>query len=249
MEENNYIEIDLVEIGKLLWSHILQIVVLALVCGALTLSVTAAAQPPQYDASIMVYVNNSSVNLSNGLKLNVSGDQLTAAQKLADTYIVILNSTTTLEEIIEKADLKMKPDQLKSMITSSTVNDTEVFQVTVRSGDPAESALIANTILKVLPKRISSIVSGSDIATVDYARVPTTLASPHYTRNTAIGLLIGLILACLLIIIANLMDKNIHSTDWMTQNYPDVPLLATIPDIEQSATTAEADVEAHYLNK
>ena len=71
-----------------------------------------------------MYVNNS--NLSVG-STSISLTDLNAAQSLVDTYIVILKSRPTLEDVIEKANVSYTYEQLESMISASSVDGTEGF--------------------------------------------------------------------------------------------------------------------------
>ena len=162
---------------------------------------------------------------------SISNADLTAAQKLVDTYIVILNSRTALNEVIEEAGVDYTCEELKEMITAKAVNSTEVFEVVVTSKSPAEAERIANTIAVVLPDKIADIVEGSDVRIVDYAVVPAHRSSPSYTRNTVIGMLLGAVLSAAIVILAYLFDENIRSEDYLTQTYPDIPLLSVIPDM------------------
>lgn len=223
-------EINLRELfGALLrrwWAIVLAIVIF----GAAAFGYTYFLVDPQYQSSTLLYVNNSDISVGS-TSFSISNADLTAAQKLVETYVVILKSRTVLNEVIEEAGLNCSYEQLKSMITASAVNSTEVFEVVVTSGSPMEAERIANTIAALLPDKIADIVAGSDVRIVDYAVVPSHRSSPSYTRNTAIGMLLGAVLCAAFIVMAYVFDENIHSEDYLTQTYPDIPLLSVIPDM------------------
>ena len=147
---------------------------------------------PKYDAEVLMYVNNSSLSQGSGNAYAISNSELSAAQSLVDTYIIILNSRTTLEKVTEEADLDYSYSKLKSMLRAEAVNGTEVFRVKVTTKDPAESVLIANTIGNVLPKSIADVVDGSDVRIVDYAGVSSEKSSPNENMYAAVGFLAGL---------------------------------------------------------
>lgn len=123
---------------------------------------------PKYEAEALMYVNNTSASLGN-TSFSISSSELTAAQSLADTYIIILKARTTLNEVIEKEDLDYTYEELYDMISSDAVNGTEVFSICVTSEDPEEAKNIANAIARILPDKISGIVDGSSVRVVDYA--------------------------------------------------------------------------------
>ena len=128
-----------------------------------------------------------------------------------------------------------KVEELEKMKNASAVQGTGIFRVTVESGSPTEAELIANTIARVLPDRIADIVDGSSVRVVDYAIVPAHRSSPSYTKNTAIGVLIGVVLVAGIICLREIMtsgeDVIIHSTDDLAELFPEIPVLAVVPDM------------------
>ena len=234
--ENEY-EIDLRELFMVLLRRWWAIVLAIILGGAAAFGYTYFLVDPLYQASTLLYVNNSDISVG-ATSFSISNADLTAAQKLVDTYVVILKSRTSLNTISEKAGLTYSYDELKGMISAKAVNSTEVFEVVVTSKDPAEAEKIANTIADVLPAKIADIVVGSDVRIVDYAVVPSHRSSPSYTRNTAIGMLLGAVLMAVIVILAYLFDENIRSEDYLTQNYPDIPLLSVIPDMSSASRRA-----------
>lgn len=226
---NEFYELDLLRLLQALWRKAWAIALAAVICAGAAFSVASFLITPKYEAEALMYVNNSSVSIGN-TSVSISNSELSAAQSLVDTYIVILNSRTTLNDVIKEAKLSYTYDELKEMLHAEAVNYTEIFSVRVRSTDPAEAEKIANTIAKVLPRVISSVVDGSDVRIVDYAVVPAEKASPNVTLYTAVGMLIGFTLMCLIITIQEMTDTLIHSEDYLLETY-DLPVLAVVPDL------------------
>ena len=156
-------------------------------------------------------------------------------QSLVDTYMVILSSRTTLDQIRSAAKLTYTDKQLTKMIRAQAVNGTEVFEITVASTDPQEARNIANTVTQVLPARIADVVEGSSVRVVDYAQLPTSKASPSIPCYTLLGMLTGLILSCAFFILRELFDNQIRSEDQLLQAYPQIPVLAVIPELLQQS--------------
>ncbi|MBP5753416.1 MAG: dTDP-4-dehydrorhamnose 3,5-epimerase family protein, partial [Treponema sp.] len=65
--------------------------------------------------------------------------ELSASNNLVNTYIYILNSRTTLEDVIAKGSLPYTYEDLSEMITAKAVQNTAAFDVTVRSSNPVEA--------------------------------------------------------------------------------------------------------------
>ena len=147
-----------------------------------------------------------------------------------DTYIAILNTRLTLNEVIEQADVDYEYEELRKMIEAEAVNGTEIFEIAVTSTDPREAERIANTIVTVLPDKISQIVDGSSVRTVDFAIVPEKKASPSFAMFTLVGALIGALLSGGIVVVRELMDEQIHGEDYLSRSYG-LPVLAAVPDL------------------
>lgn len=228
-------EIDLLKLFRALWRNAWAIVLAATVFGGAALAYTAIAVTPLYTAEALMYVNSSNISVG-GTKVSISQGELTAAQSLIKTYAVILNTRSTLNDVIEQSGVDYTYEELSGMISAASVDDTEVFSIQVTSPDPKEAQLLANTITQVLPEKISSVVEGSSVRIVDYAVVPARKASPSLSRNTMMGAMLGFFLACCVIVVMELMDNQIHDSDYLIQSY-DIPVLAVIPDLLSTKST------------
>lgn len=236
----NYMEedtIDLLELAKALWKNILAIALVAVIFGSAAFGCTAFLIEPKYQATASLYVNNSSFSLGN-TSFSISNAELSASNSLVSVYIYILNSRTTMEDVIKEADLTYTPEELSEMVSAKGINSTGAFEVTVTSTSPSEAELIANTIAKLLPDRIAEIVDGSSVRIVDYAIIPSHRSGPSMVKNTAMGILAGGFLAAAVVVVRFLMDDKsklmIKSADELREMYPDIPVLAMIPDMRVS---------------
>lgn len=231
MNNNDEMEIDLLRLLQALWRKAWALILAAVIFGAGSLGFTAMFVTPLYKAEALMYVNSSNISLG-GAKVSISQSELTAAQTLVDTYIVIMNTRTTLEEVIAQSGVPYTYEELteKGMIEAAAVNGTEIFKIEVTSPSPEEAELLANTIAQVLPEKIASIVEGSSARIVDYAVVPAEKDSPSLTKNTLIGAVLGFVLACGIVVVMELMDEQIHDSDYLQQTY-NIPVLAVIPDL------------------
>lgn len=233
MRDREYIKIDFAKITEGMIRR-LWIIILAMVLGGSAMfSYAAFIATPMYEASALMYVNNSSFSVG-ATSFSISSSEISAAKSLVDTYLVILETRLTLNEVIERGELDCSYKDLCEMIEASSVNGTEVFSVSVISDDPQEAEHIANTIAQVLPDKIADVVEGSSVSIVDYAVVPSERLSPNIQRFTILGLIGGLLISCAVIALIELMDDQISSESYLLDNYADIPLLTAIPDLESS---------------
>lgn len=232
-QEQEY-SIDLLELAKQLWKNILVIALVAVLFGCAAFGYTAFLMEPQYQATASLYVNNSSFSLGN-TSFSISSSDLTASNSLVSVYLYILQSRTTMEEVIKEADLTYTPEELSKMISAKGVTSTGAFEVTVTSSNPTEVELIANTMAQVLPDRIAEIVDGTSVRIVDYAIIPAERSGPSMVKNTAMGILIGAVLCAGVVVIRFLLDDKsremIKSNEDLHAMYPEIMVLAMIPDM------------------
>ncbi len=237
MNNEQEYSIDLIALVKALWKNILAIALVAVLVGSAAFGYTAFYVAPQYQATASLYVNNSTFSLG-ATNFAVSSSDLSTSSSLVSVYLYILKSRTTMEEVIKAADLTYTPEQLNGMVSAKGVASTGAFEVTVTSSNPAEVELIANTIAKILPDRISEIVDGTSVRIVDYAIIPARRSGPDIIRNTAIGILAGAFLCAAVIVLLQMLDNRsgemIKSADDLHALYPDLMVLSMIPDMRMS---------------
>lgn len=191
---------------------------------------------PTYSSGVKFYVNNTNASAQNNAGTYYSPAQLTAAKYLAETYMVVLQSTPVLRQVQEMTGLNYTQGQLRKMIASGNVNDTEVFQVVVTCENYKHAAQIAQALTAVLPSAISDVVIGSSVRIVENAVENPHPVGPNYVRYIMIGALIGIVLTCGIIIVLDITDATIDNEDYLTGAYEEVPLLAVIPcgDVKKS---------------
>lgn len=227
-KESQYVEIDLAELFIALCKKAWLIAIATVLVGAIVGAYACFFITPTYKASAMMYVNNNSVSVG-GTSFDLS--DINAAKSLVNTYIVILNSRNVLNDVIEESGVDYSYKELKQMITTGAVDSTEVFEVVVTSTNPEEAELIANSICSVLPQKIASIVESSSVRIVDSAVLPEKKSAPHITMYAFVGMLIGFVASCGVIIVLKLSDNTITSEEFLINNYK-YPVLSVIPDFD-----------------
>lgn len=224
--------IDIFHILKALWKRAWVIVLSGILAAAIGFSISSFAIEPTYSSSVKLYVNNSSISIGSTDVL-FSTSQLSAAQSLVKTYGEILDTRTTLERVIDKAELGYTWIELKDMLKYAPSNETEIMLVTVTCKDPYEASKIANTIAEVLPVRISEIVNGASMEIVDTAIPNLDKVGPSITRYTAIGMFLGVLLSVAIITLIAMMDDTIHDEDYVLKTY-NYPILGKVPNLLNS---------------
>lgn len=179
---------------------------------------------PLYEASVTLYVNNSSQENTS----SITQSDLYASTQLVDTYAAIILSDAILESVIDDVGLDAAIDELARILEIESVNDTEVFKVSVRHPSPETAAEIVDSIAQIAPEQIANIVRGSSVTVINYARVPSYIAFPSYTRMALIGFAAGMILVSGYLMIREMFDTRVRTaSDFSRWTYP---LIASVPD-------------------
>ncbi len=235
------LEIDLKRILLALWSRAWIVVLVGIVCAAAAFSYAFFLITPTYASNVSIYVNNTYVDAQ-----GFTSTQLSAAQDLADTYMVILKSRSVLDKVAEKTGLGYSGNALKKMITAQAINDTEVFEVEVTCTDYKHAALIANAIADVLPDKIAEVVQGSSVKVVDYAEENSTPVGPSYNKFVVLGAAVGILLSAVVVILVDITDTTIVSEEYLSNVYAKTPLLAVIPGANNAKSGYRKGYRGYY---
>lgn len=228
-------DVNMGELVSTLWNRKWLIIAIMILCAEITYICTACFLTPKYQSSVLFYVNNASFS-AEGIVRAITSDDIRVSKHMVDTYAVILNTRTTLDEVIENAQIDAERHELSEGLAIADFlqvereNETELFRVFVTWEDQQEAERIANAIGEVLPKRIDGIINDTSARIADYAVLPTEPVAPSARNNTILGALLGFVLAAGLIALHYLFDERIRSAEALSQ-YTDTPILAMIPTL------------------
>lgn len=223
------IEVNLQRVIKALFKKTWLIFSVSVVGAIASLFMTFYFITPLYQSTAMFYVNNSNISMGDA-SFSISSSDITASKDLVDSYIVILKTRNSLNDVIDYTGIDRSYEELRNMISAASVNSTEIFEVIVTSPDPEEAEEIATAIAYILPKRISSIIEGTSAKVVDTAVIPSAPSSPSYPKNMALGFIIGFVLSAGYIALKQIFDNTIREEEDVQQSCA-YPLLAAVPDM------------------
>ncbi len=224
--------IDLQRLFSVILNKIWLVVLVAVLCAGLAFGWTHYMEKPVYTASSLFYVNNSDISVGN-VSLGISAGDISASNYLVKSYVIVLTTRETLEDVIDYAGVDLTAGALKGMISAGAVDETQIFQVTVRHNDPAEAARIAKAIEHILPNRIKEIIDGTSAKVVESAVAPGAPSGPSYPRNVLIGFLAGMLGVVAVLALKVIFDVKIHSEEDITRNCKH-PVLVAVPDMSVS---------------
>lgn len=227
--ENEELEIDLKRVFSALLSKWWLIAIVSLICTSGALLYTRFLVTPLYQSSAMFYVNNNSLSIGD-TSVSISQGDISASKSLVDSYIVILKTRSTLNDVIDYAGVDLSYSEMKEIVSAGSVNGTEIFEVTVTHPSAETADKIADAIAYVLPRKISNIIEGTSAEIVDSAVIASKPSSPNYFTNLAVGFILGMALSVMYIVLKEILDVTIRSEEDIEQCC-EHPILAIIPNI------------------
>lgn len=177
---------------------------------------------PSYTASVQLYV------IANDSESAVNLTELNYAQKVVNTYINFLNTKVFYKKIQDDTKLDYSINQLKKMTSVKSINNTEIFQISVTSFSGEDSHSLAKSMEKNAPKLIKTIKPSAKISVVDPVNFPSSPSGPNIIRNSLIGGMLGLVAVVILIFLIEIFDTNIKNKEDIIENYR-IPVLGEIP--------------------
>ncbi|MBQ9967407.1 MAG: polysaccharide biosynthesis tyrosine autokinase [Oscillospiraceae bacterium] len=230
MEKNNgFLEVSMWRLVNEVLKKSWMVALAAIVSAVAVCLISAYVITPKYESSAMFYVNNNNFSLGD-TSVSITSNDITASKSLVESYIVILDTRNSLNDVIDYAGVDRTYKEVREMLKAEAVNETEIFKVTVTSTDPEEAEKIADAISYILPKRISSIVEGTSAKIVDTAVMPVVPSAPNITTNTLLGFLLGFVIAVAVIVLRELMDVTVRTEEDLTTSCRH-PILATVPNM------------------
>ncbi len=223
-------EMDLKELFNMFWSKKFQIILIILIFSVIGFIYTIEFITPMYDASTtLVLVSSADETLTTNTMITATDVSLNS--KLVATYSELIKSKNVLREVISNLNTNLEEDILKNYITVSAVEDTELIEITVRNEEPSNAAVIANEIAEVFTDKVKEIYNINNVQIVDKAEVSSEPANINHTKDIIMFASIGLVIAIIYVIVANMLDTTIKTAEDVETAY-NIPVLVSIPMIK-----------------
>lgn len=218
-------ELDLKQLWNVIRPKLWIIIAAALACAVALGIRSAFFVTPMYVSSAKMYVyNNDRVNAQ------ISQNDLDASKQLVKTYIAIMQSDRVMQNVAKSVDLGYSAGNIRSMFSARQIDETEIFEISIRNPNPVHAQKIANAILKEAPDPIKETVKAGSVEIVDNASLPKDPSSPNVRNDIIKGFLIGAVLSVAVIIAIHLLDRRIHGEEDIIASYT-IPVLGILPEI------------------
>ena len=230
VNEQDEVYIDLTrfwETFKKCWVLCVSITLLFTIVGYLVSAFLLSEEFTATSRLIVVQQQNPDANQQ------ITYNDVQLSQKLVNTYSEIIKSEAVLDKVSESLNIIYDAEELQKMLSVASVNNTEVFDVSITSNDPELSADITNEIVDVFRDEVMDIMNVSNITILNEAKVPTEKSGPSNIKNAAIGFMAGFVISGLIVVVRTLKDTKVKTEEEVRAIF-DYPIIGVIPNVDLS---------------
>lgn len=225
-------ELDLKDLFNIFWNKKLYIILIVLIFIVLGVIYTVGFTTPMYSSSTTLVLAGAG-NSGNERTNSITATDVTLNSQLVSTYSVLVRSRDVLNQVISNLDMDISWESLSKNVSVSAVDDTEVIEISVTTENAEDSAKIANETAKVFTEKVAEIYNINNVHVVDEAEVEYTPSNINHQKDVIIFAFIGLVIAIIYVLIANMVDTTIKTADDIEKNFG-LPVLASIPVYENA---------------
>ncbi len=213
------------------WKWFVFIALLVPLIGGLA---TTFLLTPVYQGTTMILVNQKSSE--NQIDLS----QLQGHADLINTYGVIIKSPAILERVISDLELNQSVDELNNKIKISSMEDSQIFSLTVEDPDEAVAVKIANAVSETFKKEIANIMNIDNVSILAMAdeKANPVPVKPNLFFNLIVSLAIGILTGTGAALLADMMDNTLKDSQ-DTADYLGLPILGSIQKMEGESKGSE----------
>lgn len=221
LNEDDNIEIDLLELAHELLMHwktiVISVVLVAIVFG----SYSKITYVPEYEASAEMYVFSKSTSITSMADIQIG-------TSLTNDYEYVITGRSILSKVIKNLGLNYTYEELKEHVTVENPEDTRVLKILVRDTDINKAKAIADEMVNVASAYVADNMDQAQPKIIQRAYAPKDAVNNRIMKNTAIGALIGLILAIAVVTVGFLLDDTVSNADEMEKR-TGIKVLASLP--------------------
>ena len=222
-------EIDLKELFEIFWHKKAQIILIILIFMVIGIIYTVGFVTPMYSSSTTLVLAGTASSTEEQSTNTITTADLTINSKLVATYSKLVKSKNILGQVISNLGINVNEEQLRQNVQVTSVEDTELIEITVSDQNPEYAARIANEIASVFEERIAKeIYNINNVHIVDEAVVETEPSNVNHAKDIVIFAFIGVVVAVMYVLIANMLDTTVKTQEDIEKSIK-IPVLASIP--------------------
>ena len=228
-----YSGIDWVSVLYRLLEKLHWIVLAALVGALIAWFYVTRMVTPIYQATSKIYIagSDSTISLSD----------LQLGSTLATDYQEVFKIWHVHEMVDEKLDMDYPYSKLESMVSISNPSGSHLLYINVKSLDPEEARLLADTYAEVVQEYIANKMELRKPQILEKARTPNKPVFPNISATVVTGALAGGLGLMVLLVFSFILDDRIRTGEDITKAV-NLPTFGTVTrqNMEKNAEEEEA---------
>jgi capsular polysaccharide biosynthesis protein len=183
------------------------LIVAATVLAAGSAYVVSNLLPRQYEAQAQVVV---------GSLTETSPDQLTAYERLAQTYAALTTSSLVVDRIVDRLALHDDPEELASRITVRVPTGQPILRIVARASSASGARALADAVAAEVLELATPPEPNSDslASVVQPATEPNGASSPRVFLNTLVAGVLGFGISLGLALLVAVRGDKRQSPEW-----------------------------------
>ena len=222
-------EIDLKELFEIFWHKKAQIILIILIFMVIGVIYSVGFVTPMYSSSTTLVLAGTASSTEEQSQNTITTADLSINSQLVSTYSELVKSNNILGQVISNLGINIDAEELRQNVEVTSVEDTELIEITVSDQNPEYAARIANEIASVFEERIAKeIYNINNVHIVDEAVVETEPSNVNHAKDIVIFAFIGVVVAVMYVLIANMLDTTVKTQEDIEKSIK-IPVLASIP--------------------
>lgn len=185
-------------------------------------------QKPMYKSYTTVILGSNATSSSQ----TITQTDITINRNLVDTYAQIVTSRRVLDQVINELNLDISYESLKSKISVSAVNNTEIIKINAEDKDAIKAKNIANITANYFKKEIVDLYNMNNVNILDEAIQEKNPYNINITKQIIVYFMIGLILAIGIVFVVFYFDRTIKSAEQVEQKIK-LPILGSVEEYQK----------------
>lgn len=227
--------INLKEVFNVLKKRFMLILLIVIVAAASSGMITYYFITPTYKATTQLLVNQSTKDELldvNKLRTNI---------ELTNTYSVIVKSPKIMKSVTDELNLGISATDLSKMVTVSSLQDSQVIEISVESDSATTAGTIANTIANEFKNEIKSIMQVDNVHILYDAIEDPQPVKPDMFINVMLAIVLGLCCGIGLAFLLEYLDTSIKNEKDIEDTLA-IPMVGIISTIKPSPKTAQKNM-------
>lgn len=205
-------ELNLKDIFNIFWTKKFEIILIIAIAVVIGFIYSYVLVKPEYKSTTSILLAKS--NTAQADDGTITSSEISLNQKLVSTYSDLIKTEKVLTQVINNLQINKTVEELQKNIQVSAKDDTEIIEISVTDADSEMARRIANEAAQVFITQIAQEYYNMDnVYVVDEARAESAPYNINHTKDLVIFVAAGFVIACIYVLIANMLDTTVKSKE------------------------------------